>query len=121
MASINDSTQINDWSVGGIKRRDFQADKSGPEVMPHRKKKGKAKPRPTKKPGCAGNDGKAHIYVYIKYVVENVPTYSWYGSERFRKECLGCGRKDRIRYNYFPDESLVYETRHIKNFWELWS
>jgi len=54
----------DNWAAGGIYLRDFRADKSaGYEETPHKKVSKKETPR--KKPGCKGNDGKAHVYVWI--------------------------------------------------------
>lgn len=53
------------YSAGGIYLRDFRNDKStGYNETPHKKVKGK-KACPRKKPGCKGNNGKNHVYVWI--------------------------------------------------------
>lgn len=61
MATLKENS--DSWSATSIIRRDFRHSHDGTEETPHRKKKGKATPK--KKPGCPGNDGNAHIYVWI--------------------------------------------------------
>ena len=41
--AVTIATHADDWAAGGIQKRDFRHDHSGPEEMPHRKKRGKAK------------------------------------------------------------------------------
>lgn len=54
----------DNWAAGGIYLRDFRADKStGYDETKH--KKASKKVTPDKKPGCKGNNGKAHVYVWI--------------------------------------------------------
>jgi len=65
----------------------------------HKKRKPKAK-------GCPGNDGKAHVYVWVtetRYGTKWNSTYGWFVTDRTRvytydkKVCCGCMKVDRSR------------------------
>lgn len=93
----------NSWSYSGVKRRDFRADGSGPEEIPHRSSsKKKSKPRK----GCPENGHKAHVYSRIESVEEistpatkRVP--GWVATFTvFRTTCVGCGHVKNTEFDW---------------------
>jgi len=63
MATLKERS--DNWNARGIIARDNRHDKGdGYKETKHKSKHGKS--RPKKKPGCPGNDGKSHIYVWIE-------------------------------------------------------
>ena len=99
-----------DWCLGGVGRRDFKADKGdGYEETRHRKT-GKKKAR-SKRVGCPGNDGKAHVYVWtsegeytgwVRNPYSGKVSKSFYLENGFfqreYKKCAGCGKTAGSRY-----------------------
>ena len=62
MATLKERS--DNWNATSLITRDHRHDKSaGYEETPHKKNPKKA--RPKKKKGCPGNDGGAHVYVWI--------------------------------------------------------
>ena len=59
----------------------------------------KSKKKNVKKyPGCPGNEGKAHIYVWTTEFNGKSLFFDFYGFHKFEKKiCAGCGHKDRSR------------------------
>lgn len=108
-----------DYCMGRNIRREFRQDhgSDGFEQAPHKKA---AKPKKRKRlPGCAGNDGNAHIYVWTTEYEETgmvwrerwdreiqgyrrVKEESYHQQHGFhmeeRKVCIGCGKRAGRRY-----------------------
>lgn len=64
MATLKERS--DNWNATSLIIRDHRHDKSdGYEETPHKSKHGKGKNGPQKKPGCPGNNGKSHVYVWI--------------------------------------------------------
>lgn len=90
--------------------KDFRHDKGdGWEDTPRRKASGKKKAR-SKRAGCPGNEGKAHVYVWTSEgeytgMVRNPYTGKVYESfykkngyfQYERKTCVGCGKVAKTR------------------------
>ena len=126
MAKVSDYPNSDEWAVSSIHKRDFQHSHDGPEEMPHRPKRGKKSPR--KKPGCPENEGKAHVYVWIKYHARHRqaafgPTGEsrWVDSTWYEHECVGCGKIGNRRYLWGEPSSSdgieIYEEREVSRPW----
>lgn len=98
------------WSYGGVKRRDFRSDSSGPEEIPHRSPSKKTK-RPRK--GCPENGNKAHVYTKQESVkqtsrpaMKRVPGGSeiigrWVSTyTAVETICVGCGHVKNTEYDW---------------------
>lgn len=79
------------FTQGGVDVEDFEEEF---RHTPSRKYKKKNK-RKKAKPGCVGNDGKAHVYVWTtERNVEDL-FFRFYGFHKYEKKvCIGCGRRD---------------------------
>jgi hypothetical protein len=118
MATLKERS--DNWNATSLITRDNRHDKSaGYEETPH--KKNKARKAPKKKPGCPGNDGKNHVYVWTLLrwepgengkQIDRLLWKSYYRSdlvfwtlerhqaylESYEVEvCAGCYKKRRIR------------------------
>lgn len=74
MATLKERS--DNWGATSIKTRDFRHDHGdGYDETKHKKTHHKA--RPQKKPGCRGNNGKAHVYVWVSslYVPNELGRY----------------------------------------------
>lgn len=120
------------WAAGGIIRRDFRHTHAGPEELPHKGKRGKAK-RGKRYKGCPERDGGAHVYVWIEYFGKE---WGWASDGRrnlvqkkkdvhwFEKVCIGCGHKNDCIYDWGWEwlsrkqkartQPEVYEVRHVE-------
>lgn len=82
------------FTRGGVEVSDFE------DEIPYRHPPRKSKKKGNKKyPGCEGNDGKAHVYVWTS---ETMPTdylfYRYFGFHRTEwKICVGCGKRNGTR------------------------
>jgi hypothetical protein len=75
-----------DFIHGGVDIDDFD------DVIRHRKKAKKV--RPKKKPGCPGNEGKAHIYVWTTEFNFEDCFFKFFGFHKYEKKfCAGCNKK----------------------------
>lgn len=94
------------WNqIGREKRRAIDATEHlryPDEYVPVRFPKAGKKKRRERVPGCPGNDGKSHVYVWITYKEYYSP---WeepsYAKGWTVKVCAGCGKRPRksIRFN----------------------
>ena len=95
------------FTQGGVEISDFE------DEIPYRHPKRKSKKKSRKAvPGCEGNDGKAHIYVWTS---ETMPTdylfYRYFGFHRSEwRVCVGCGKRNGTR------NSEKYETRKEREY-----
>lgn len=101
MATLKEDS--HSWKSTGIKHRDHRHDHGDGYIETPHKKKSKGKPRKKAK-GCPGNDGKAHVYIWVlaAYADEFLPTPWWekyfrltdsYYYEYERKVCCGCKKQ----------------------------
>lgn len=93
----NEGVHHKDWVRGYEEPEDFEK-----EVNYKPKKKDKAGPK--KKPGCPGNEGKSHVYVYTtEYNIEDL-FFLYFGFHKTEKRiCAGCGKsgyKTRVTERY---------------------
>lgn len=81
------------WKSRGLDKRDFQHDHSGPEEMPHKRKQNNNK-------GAKRTDHK-HIWE-----TNGPETYQYYNMiyTETRFECLECGKKGNVLFNYNSKE-----------------
>lgn len=102
MATLKENS--DSWSATSIIHKDHRHDKGdGYEEASHKKVSKKETPR--KKPGCPGNDGKAHIYVWIG--ARYMPTHHGIYLDQVKEKW--CYRNnpnyDRIFHGYMPFDS----------------
>lgn len=84
-----------DYCMSRGVRRDFRQSHDGPEELPHRPKRGKVS---VKHQGCEGNDGGAHVYVWIERIFTRK---SWRDPSidvehtYYYKICIGCNKRGK--------------------------
>lgn len=79
----------NNWGYGGVIRRDFRSDKSGPETIIPRRKKNKK--------WCKNKEGKEHKFFPYKH------SYFW-GAWSILFKCSSCGKERYESYESWPKE-----------------
>lgn len=102
MATLKERS--DNWNATSLIIRDHRHDKSdGYEETPHKKNHKKETPR--KKPGCPGNDGKNHVYVWIG--ARYMPTHHGIYLDQVKEKW--CYRNnphyDRMFHGYMPFDS----------------
>lgn len=89
---------------------------------PHKKAGKKASVK--KHPGCPGNEGKAHIYVWVKSLTQRY--HYWHDADGWhskpmkgeyltshRHVCLGCGKLNpKRRWSARPPAEQIYDTQY---------
>lgn len=75
-----------DWCEGAGKRKDFRQDHGSDGWTETPYKKSAKKKKSKKRLGCPGNDGGAHVYVWVD---ETYSTIYWTYSVSFQT-CAGC-------------------------------
>lgn len=111
MATLKEDSSA--WKCTSIISRDHRHDKGdGYEDTPHKSKHGK-KTRPRKKAGCPGNEGNAHIYVWIgaRYVPNEAGVYIDQVGERWEYR-----RIEGYPYNWKPWKSREEHIEWIEQF-----
>lgn len=78
---------------GGVDPEDFYM-----EVNYSPKRKSKKKREKKKYPGCPGNEGKAHIYVWTTEREFQDLFYRYFGFSKYQSNiCVGCGKRNGVK------------------------
>ena len=104
MAKISHNS--DSWHARGVIKRDFQHDKSGPEVIPH-KKKG------TGKKFCKKHKG--------PHVFDTYTEWSTYGTWRYRYKACACGKRGFGGDGMYQSQRLRTMTRYDGTTYTYWS
>lgn len=113
-----ESEHHKDWIRGGV-----DADHGEAEVnyKPKKKKPGASK---KKYPGCPGNEGKAHVYVWTTEKNEEDLFFRYYGFYRSEyKICAGCGHKDasRLSEKYLARKEKMFRKEPRKRYFRYYA
>lgn len=113
MATLKERS--DNWNATSLIIRDHRHDKSdGYEETPHKSKHGKGKNRPKKKPGCPGNDGKNHVYIWIG--ARYIPTPNGHYIDKVQPKW--CYRNNpnynRMFHGYMPFDSQEQHTAWLE-------